>query len=141
MPRLQTFSLAHDSEHNITATSPYQVRWLGQDLPAALAGSLTLKSIYICGWAFQSQRNLLPFPTLESLVLSAVHDSALSLLPRMPALKQIKIWRDFAVRSDGHLAWLTDATLQKVEELELKGFSGVNAILVLMSWLETVSVS
>jgi hypothetical protein len=140
MPRLQTFSLAHNSEHNITSTSPYQVRWLGQELPAALAGSLTLKSIYICGWAFQSQRNLPTFPTLESLVLSAVHDSALSLLPRMPALKKIKIWRDFAVRFEGQLDWCTDA-MQKVEELELKGFNGVLAIFVLMSWLETVSVS
>lgn len=113
MPRLQTFSLAHDSEHNITTTSPYQLRWLGQDLPAALAGSSTLKSIYICGYAF-SQHNLCTFPMVDSLVLSAIHDSALSLLPLMPALKKIKIWRDFAVRFEGELDWCTDTMVQKV---------------------------
>jgi hypothetical protein len=135
MPRLESFALVHTSEDEVISTSPYTVAVVGHDVLDALASRPDLREIYLCGVkiSFQTHAGVQHDtfstfgPKLTTLTINASHDSALELVKVAPALKEVKVWRDFArsprIEAEG---WWDEKVWKTVEHAELRGFSGTH---------------
>lgn len=136
MPRLESFACVFTNEETVTSSSPYALAVLGYEVLEALSTHPTLREIYLCGIKlairidhFRDEEDPLPTfgPQLRSLVMSASHDTVLRLVPAMPGLKEVKLWRDFArgariVVED----WWDKTVWEHLEHVELTGFSGTH---------------
>lgn len=150
MPRLESFALVFTSEAEVCENSPYNAAVLSADILAALASLPNLQSISLCGVkvtlrpAYGPIYDAIPQfgPALTELSLSAVHDSALALIPAAKGLKEVHAWRDFAraprIEED---EWWDDKMWQTVEELDLVGWAGSQGRPLLEHLLRSLTVS
>lgn len=166
MPRLESFSAVFLKESDIIATSPYPKRLLDRRIVDELGQLASLRSINLCGIAInmaeRSQRDQeevgvgkmegptlpvgpvtrAPFSQVDSLVISAGHDSCIKLIALLPNLKRLKIWRNFsAVFHGDSSSWCNEIGVSSWEELELRGFSGRGGKVLLDAWLSRIDVS
>ncbi|WAQ87496.1 hypothetical protein PtA15_8A400 [Puccinia triticina] len=148
LPSIEFLCYARNLEL-VTERSPYELLSIDQTLLQSIAKLARLKTLYLSGLELQPPpppprrspahqtpsmtRNELP-ASLENLHLIAVHDSVLCLIKRCPALKELRIWRDFLVSYPSIDHWLSNQQWATLESLRLKGLYG-NSVVGLQSSL------
>lgn len=148
MSNLASIAIVYKTEDAVVATSPYSTTPLPADVVRALAQLANLRSLYLGGIKLTGLRDSFEASRcrfgshVKTLVLRAVHDTALLLLPLVPSATRISLWRDFAhhpriVPS----SWWQEHSWDCVEDLELYGFSGIQGRALMCTLVDSLLVS
>lgn len=154
MPRLTTFAASYQSEEITTLVSPYAHKYLRRRVIRALAESPTLEAIYLSGISVCVREPLVDVnesvtfaappvfgQAMAKLTMNVIHDSCFEMIPLMPGLKRLKVWRDFSSTWEyDPTEWFNESMFGVVEELEVIGVSGREGKALIDHWLSTLTV-